>query len=221
MAQELPDLAPQQRQRPNPSSSFRAQFNLEKEEGSVGGVIGGPDVAYYFPEDASRRYFTEERVQQIYTEIYPEQHQSGNVQMHEAFDIRRRYRKILAILLYIRRGALLNAFLSDPNLDDKHLPFWGPFEHFPGNDEDFKLFYEAQWSFSVRSMKYRHISAWHPRQILPFKSLGKLGGGHGGQAYLIEIQPSLNKLDPSFLSSNNDSGSTLNVPDNVQVCSAV
>lgn len=125
--------------------------------------------------------------------------------MYELSDIVRRYRRILAILLYIGRGVLLIEFLKDPDLDDKHLPFWEP-KRFPGSAEDFGLFFHAQWKFHVRSIRYRNNTTWHPLQIQPFKSLGRLGEGNGGQAHLVQIHPAHNKLYSSRSSSSSVGG---------------
>jgi hypothetical protein len=186
----------------DPTTSFQNYFNSNKEKGTVGGAVGDNNVDDYLPEDAQLRYFTEDRIQHIHAQLYPHLRHSDVVPMYDAGQVRRKYRKIFATLLYIGRGALLDSFLSHISLDDKHLPFMQKPLDFPGSDDDYTFFSEAQWKFHVLPMKYWLNIEWHPRQILPFKSIGRLSEGNDGKAHQVVIHPSHNKLDARDLSSN-------------------
>ena len=177
-----------------PTTTFRDYYEAEKAEGTFGVADGQERAAHYLPEDALRRYVSEANIQSIYTQIYERRDHPATVQMVDAAHAHRKYRKVLATLLYIGRGDLFDSFYADQSLNDKHLPFYERSERFPGSDHDFALFYDAQWKFCVLPIKYRHIADWHSRQILPFKNVEKLGQGSDGKAYLIEIHPAHNRL---------------------------
>jgi len=173
--------------------AFVRYFENEKHEGTVQGGVEGSHNADYLPEDALLRYFTEECIQHIQNQLYPQRTTSDIAQMYDPAQIRRKYPRVLATLLYIERGELLNEFLSNSLLDDKHLPFFDA-ARFPGSNEDFQNFFDAQWKFFILPLKYQPIVNYQPSQILPFKSVGRLGGGNGGKAYLIEVHPHHNQL---------------------------
>jgi hypothetical protein len=183
--------------------TFQKYFDDEKVEGTFGASANDKGHAYYLPEDALQRWFTEERIRQSYRQIY--WHREHSVQMYDPAQVRRRYRKVFAILLYIGRGDLLDSFLTNGTFDDGHLPFYAR-ERFPGTDADFALFFEAQWKFCVPPMEYRHPADWDPYYILPFKTYDKLGEGSAAKAYLINVHPAHNKLNPELPTAENRSG---------------
>lgn len=182
----------------DPTPAFREYFESQKEEGTDGTASGDDDVAHYLPENALRRYFSVDHIPIIYNQIYPHHEHVNIIPMYEPLHVRSKYRKVLATLLYIGKAELLDAFLSDESLNDKHLPFYERSARFPGTEQDFDVFFEAQWKFCVLAMEYRHIADWHERQILPYKvQRRKLGEGNTGKACLIKIHPAHNKLNPT------------------------
>lgn len=162
-------------------------------EGTSGASAEDKKDAYYLPEDALQRWFTEENICHSYRQIY--WYRDHSVQMYDPAQVRLRYRRVFATLLYIGRADLLDSLWTNEAFDDGHLPFYAR-DRFPGSAADFDSFFEAQWKFCVPPMEYRHRGDWDPRCILPFKISHKLGEGSAGKAYLINVHPAHNKLRP-------------------------
>jgi hypothetical protein len=192
MAREPSGLFHHQTPLPNPTSTFRAYFDHNKAIGTIGEPSQTNDgTEAYLPEDAQKQYFTIGRIRQIRSQLYPNARGPDVVRDQ---DLQGPYRQAFATLLYIGKGELIQHFLSIPDLQDTHLPFLQKPVRFPGDDEDFDQFSNAQWKFCAPIMKYWHGVDWDPRQILPFKCVKKLSEGNSGKAYLIEVEPSHDEI---------------------------
>jgi hypothetical protein len=182
-----------------PTTHFRAYFNDPRNR-AIGWVghssEADDDTETYLPDDAQIRYFSLEHIRQIRSKLYPDA-RGPNVGP-SAYDLQGPYHQVFATLLYIGRGELIQRFVSNPDLQDTHLPFRQKPVEFPGNDEEFERFFDAQWKFCAPIMTYRQSVDWHQRQILAVECLRKLSEGDTGKAHLVRIHPSYDQI----LSSN-------------------
>jgi hypothetical protein len=113
------------------------------------------------------------------------------VQVHE---VRSKYLRVFAVLLYIERGKMISHFMNSGLCDDK-LPLTkhsakemacGSFELV--QQRWWPQFEEAQWKFHVPTFGYQLATCWPDRTILPFQKKEALNS-KGGTAtvYRVEI----------------------------------
>jgi hypothetical protein len=177
---------------PEPTAAFRDYFRRNKVQGTTSVSSERSNGAEeYLPEDAQQGYFSVKRIQQFLSLLYPSEHGPAVVPVRE---LQHRYRKVFATFLDIGKGELIRHVVSKPYLDDEHLPFVQKPESFPGENEDWDRFFDAQWRFCAPIMSYRRSVDWHERQILPFRYLKKLNEGRSGKAYLVEMHPSHDRI---------------------------
>lgn len=116
--------------------------------------------------------------------------------------IRKRYVKVFATLLYIGKGELIDQFQEYDNLRDKKLPFAKKPDEFPSSPDDedfFHKFYNRQWMFCAPEFHNGQIdSHYEDERILPIIRKEELGspGNTKARAYKIVFHGSYNKLDP-------------------------
>lgn len=200
------------------TQNFVSFYDKEKQQGT--NAVGNPEItaAEYLPDCAQERHFTQDRVRYVLNQLYPPDARSDTYSLSDPVHIQQNYRRILAILLYIGKGFLLHLFSPDPTLDDNHLPLLDP-RRFPGSEEDFEAFSEAQWKFHVPKISYRSIVQYDAAQILPYQAVDKLGAGNSGKAQLIQLHPSHNGLNPNAPVSTTGLASSPLSRDSNQVCS--
>jgi hypothetical protein len=157
----------------------------------------GADTDFYMPDDVFNVYFSDDRVQQIIAQLYKAS-RSGFLLVQPSV-VHRNYKRILAILLFIERGDMIEHFVHMPELCDQKLPFHSRPTSFPDNSGDpfFGDFQKVQWKFCAPQIYDWERVDWHSDCILPFVRVGQpLGRGHSGKAYRIEIHPAHDRLNP-------------------------
>jgi hypothetical protein len=168
---------------------------------------GGRDVdtEFYMPDDVQCGHFSDDRVKQIITLLYKDR--TSPFLPVQPSVVHRDYRRVLAILLFIERGDLIEYFVHAPELNDQKLPFTSKPAFFPDNSQDpfFEDFQKAQWRFCAPKIRDSRRIDWHPDYILPFVRIGEpLGKGHSGKAYKIKIHPAHDRLNPEYTTTQSD-----------------
>lgn len=108
--------------------------------------------------------------------------------------------RVCCILASINQIRFIGTFFRYPNLRDNRLPFdYGhPPTHFPvdtSKKDFYERFYEEQWKYCAPELcETTSGMQFEEQSILPFISLGIIGGGGSSIVYKATVQPQHDKL---------------------------
>jgi hypothetical protein len=167
------------------------------EEKRQPGVIGaatenGDATRGFLPYDDLKTYFAKDtRLREVLRAVF----ESPQGPPPVAFKTVRENLRVFSILLYIRKGSFIQYFVRHDGLSDSMLPFYSRPQDFPaGPDDFFPLFYECQWMFCAKPLKYNRYKNWKESMILPIISKERIGDGGSAVTYKIKVHPWYNHL---------------------------
>ncbi|KAF2204802.1 kinase-like protein [Delitschia confertaspora ATCC 74209] len=146
----------------------------------------------FIPYHVLRDYLDGGRLQEVLS-AYGQRDSAGTIQ--------RKYLRVFAVLILIKKVEWIGYFLQQVHSDDSYLPFY-PLEHppyflSPERIDFFEEFYKTQWQFCALKFEKEEMFSnrdYEPKQILPIIEKEPLKTGASCTTYKITLHDDYNLL---------------------------